>query len=88
MLAIVHTEGDETGIKRSKFLAVTRELAQLTRAVGSPISAIKDQQHTLTALRCKRKSLAVFVLQSEIRRKLASCGGNLWSGQNLGCAER
>ena len=83
MLAIVHAESYEMSIKRIEFLAVTRELAQLACAVGSPIAPIEDQQHTFAAQGREPKIFAVFVLQGKLRRRLAYGGKSLWSRQDL-----
>jgi hypothetical protein len=87
MLAIVHTQGYYPRIEKIKFFAVTRELAQLAHAVGSPVAAVEDQQHALTAQRRKAKRFAVFVLQGKLWRGLANCGRSMWSGQDLGCGK-
>ena len=87
MLAVVHAESYKAGTKRIEFLAMTRELAQLACAVGSPIAPIEDQQYTFAALGRKPKVFAVLVPQGKLRRALANSGRSLWSRQDLGSAK-
>jgi len=49
VLTIVSADGYNTRVCGIEFFSVTRELAQLAGAVGSPVSAIEDQQHAFTA---------------------------------------
>jgi hypothetical protein len=44
VLAIVNADGYKTGVEGIELFYVPRELAQLARAIGSPIPAIEDQQ--------------------------------------------
>jgi hypothetical protein len=50
-----------------------RELAQFSCTVGSPISAIEDQQHRMAPQRSKMNGHSALVSQGKIGRRL-SCG--------------
>ena len=43
VLAVVNADGYKTGVEGIELFYVPRELAQLARAIGSPVPAIKDQ---------------------------------------------
>lgn len=45
VLAIVNADGYRTRVEGIELFCVPRELAQLARAIGSPIPTIKDQQN-------------------------------------------
>lgn len=83
MLAVVNADGNKTRVERVELFRAPRELAQLARAVGSPVPAIEDQEHTFAVHRRKAKGLAVLVLQCEVRRRLALGKGDLWFREDL-----
>ena len=83
VLAIVNTDGHKLCADRIELFRVLRELAQLTRAVGSPVPTVEDQEHALAAHRCQTKRLALFVLQGKLRRGLILGRRNLWLRENL-----
>jgi hypothetical protein len=83
VLTVINTDGYKTRVGRIELFLVARELAQLARAVGSPVPAIEDQEHAFATQRPKAKDLAVLVLQGEVRRWLASSGSDLWLRQDL-----
>jgi hypothetical protein len=47
VLAIVNADSQYHRVERIEIFFVPRELAQLTRAVGSPIPPIEKQEHAL-----------------------------------------
>jgi hypothetical protein len=65
---------------------VLRELAQLTRAVGSPIATVENQEQALAAHRSQVKNSAVLVSECEIGSKLAHGRGRVRPGKDLLCA--
>jgi hypothetical protein len=83
VLAIVSADGYKTGVQGVELFYVPRELAQLAGAIGSPIPAIKDQQHAFASHGRQAKVPALLVLKRESRRQLAFCGSDLRPGQNL-----
>ncbi len=88
VLPVVYADGGHPRVEGCEFLAVLRELAQLSGAVRSPVSAIKDQQHALSAQRAEAKVAAMLVLEDEVGRGLAWGGADLRFGQHLGERER
>jgi len=49
VLTVIYTDCHNPRIQRIEVFFVPRELAQLARAVGSPVAAIEKQEHTLAA---------------------------------------
>ena len=49
VLSIVNANSYHASVERFELFCVPRELAQLARAVGSPVAAIEDQEHALAA---------------------------------------
>ncbi len=49
VLTVIYTDCHNPRIQRIEVFFVPRELAQLARAVGSPVAAIEDQEHALAA---------------------------------------
>jgi hypothetical protein len=49
IFTIVDTDTNYSSFQCLKILAVLRELTQLPGAIGSPVSAVEHQQHTLPA---------------------------------------
>lgn len=82
-MAVVNADSDQARLEGDKLSGVPRELAQLTRAIGSPISSIENQEHALAVHRSQMKRSAVFVLEDEIRSGLAGRGCRLWPGKHL-----
>jgi len=70
-------------VQGGEVFAVLRELAQLARAVGSPRTAVKEQQHALAALSGQPEHSPVLVLQGEIRGGSALSGSDLRLGKGL-----
>jgi len=62
---------------------VLRELAQFTGAIRSPVAAVEDQQDAASAQGRKAQSLAILILQNEIRGGLAGGRSDLGRGQTL-----
>lgn len=62
MFLIVNTDRYKARADLVELFRMLRELAQLTGAVGSPVPAVKDQEHALAAHRRKAKSLTLLVL--------------------------
>jgi hypothetical protein len=83
MLGIIHTNRYKTSVEGSELFGVPRELAQLARAVGSPIPSVEHQEHTLAVHGCEVKSFVALVLEGEIRGQLAFCRCDLGLGQDL-----
>jgi len=80
---VVNANSYQTCVEGFELFCVLCELAQLACAVRSPVSTIEDQEHTLAAQRREAKGFAIFVIQNEVRRRLAHRGRNLWPGQVL-----
>jgi hypothetical protein len=83
VLAVVNANSDQMCVERFELSYVPRELAQLACAVGSPVSAVEDQEHALAAQRREADGLTVFVIKDEVRRRLAHRKRDLWPGQVL-----
>ena len=83
VLRVVGADGDDTRADGVELFSMSRELAQLAGAIGSPMSAIKDQKHAFTTERGETIILAELVLQHEIRRRFALRRSNLRPGQDL-----
>jgi formylmethanofuran:tetrahydromethanopterin formyltransferase len=49
VLAVVNADGYKTGVEGVELFLMPRELAQLARAVRSPVPAIENQEHAVTA---------------------------------------
>jgi hypothetical protein len=49
VLAVVNADGYKTGVEGVELSGMPRELAQLARAVRSPVPAIENQEHAVTA---------------------------------------
>lgn len=49
VLSIVNANSYHASVEGFELFCVPRELAQLARAVGSPVAAIEDQEHALAA---------------------------------------
>jgi hypothetical protein len=49
VLAVIHTDCHNPRIQRIEVFFVPRELAQLTRAVRSPVAPVKNKQHAFAA---------------------------------------
>jgi len=49
VLAVVNADGYKTGVEGIELFYVPRELAQLACAIGSPVPAIKDQEHAFAS---------------------------------------
>ena len=47
MLTVVNANRNKTRVEGVELFRVPRELAQLARAVRSPVAAIKNQKHAL-----------------------------------------
>ena len=47
VFAVVNADGYNTRVEGVEFFRMPRELAQLARAVRSPVAAIKNQKHAL-----------------------------------------
>lgn len=62
VLAVVNTDGYKTGVEGIELFYVLRELAQLARAIRSPIPAIKDQQDAFASEGRQVKASAFLVL--------------------------
>ena len=50
VLAVVNADGYKTGVEGVELFGMPRELAQLARAVRSPVPAIENQEHAVTTL--------------------------------------
>jgi hypothetical protein len=87
VLAVVHADGYKTGVEGIELFGVPRELAQLSGAIGSPVPAVKDQEHSFAAHRGQPKVPARLVLQGEVWGQLAYCGSDLRPGQDLGSSQ-
>jgi hypothetical protein len=85
VLAVVHAYGDETRIEGNKLFCVPRELAQLTRAVGSPIATVENQKQALAAHRGQVKRPTVLVPECEIGGELAHGRKCVRLGKDLLC---
>jgi hypothetical protein len=83
VLAVVNANSDQTCVEGFEISCVPRELAQLARAVRSPVSPIEDQEHAFAAHRRQADGLTVFVLEDEVRRRLARRRRDLRPGQVL-----
>jgi hypothetical protein len=83
VLAIVNTDGHKVRADLVELFRMLRELAQLTRTVGSPVPTVEDQKHPLAAHRREAKSLALSVLQGDIRRRFILGRRNLGLRENL-----
>jgi hypothetical protein len=88
VLAVVHADGYETGVESLKLFFVTRELAQLGGAIGSPVTAIEDQDDAFAAQRRKAEVFAFLILQGESRRGLALRRSDLRPRQDLRPGQR
>ncbi len=49
VLTVIYTDRHNPRIQRIEVFFVSRELAQLARAVGSPVAAIENKQNALAA---------------------------------------
>jgi hypothetical protein len=83
VLSIVNANSYHASVEGFELFCVPRELAQLARAVGSPVAAIEDQEHAFAAHRRQADGLTVFVLEDEVRSRLAHRRRDLRPGQVL-----
>jgi hypothetical protein len=80
---VIHADGQHAHAKLIELFVVLRELAQFGGAVRSPIAAIEDQQHRMTAQRGEVNRHSSLVAEREIRRRLSRRGCNLRRRQTL-----
>src|SRR5438046_10459732 len=66
VLTVIYTDRHNPRIQRLEVFFVSRELAQLARAVGSPVAARDNQQNALAAERGEANRSAGLILQGEI----------------------
>jgi hypothetical protein len=83
VLAVVNADGYKTGVEGVELFRMPRELAQLARAVRSPVPPIEDQEHTSGAHLHKANGFAVLVLERKVWRCLALGGSDLGPRQDL-----
>ena len=62
LLRVVHADGDDADVERVEVFFVLRELAQLASAIRSPVTTIKDQEHSFAAHGRKVEWLALLIL--------------------------
>jgi hypothetical protein len=71
VLRVIHADANHLRLGIFEILLVTRELAHLTHAERSPITAIKIEHHRMPAVFSQVEGVTVLVVQREVRRGLA-----------------
>lgn len=84
MLLIIDTDGKQAHPELLELVVVLRELAQLARAIGSPMAAIEDHQRWFSPQRRKPQRLSPLVRECEVGSELTLRGCDLRLGQSLG----
>jgi hypothetical protein len=83
VLAVVNADGYKTGVEGVELFRMPRELAQLARAVRSPVTPIENQEHASATHWRKTNGLAVLVLECKVWRRFALSGSDLGPRQDL-----
>ena len=83
VLAVVNADGNKTGVEGVELFRMPRELAQLPRAVRSPVPPIENQEHASATHWRKTNGFAVLVLERKVWRRLALSGSDLGPRQDL-----
>jgi hypothetical protein len=68
VLAVVNADGYKTGVEGVELVLMPRELAQLARAIGSPVPSIENQEHASATHWRKANALAMLVLECKVWR--------------------
>jgi hypothetical protein len=68
VLAVVNADGYKTRVEGVELFLMPRELAQLARAIGSPVPPIENQEHASATHWRKANGLAVLVLERKVWR--------------------
>jgi hypothetical protein len=83
VFAVVNANGYKSGVERVELFRMPRELAQLARAVRSPVPPIEDQEHASAPHGRKTNGFALLVLERKVWRRLAHSGSDLGPRQDL-----
>jgi hypothetical protein len=71
VLAIINADGYKSGVERVELFRMLRELAQLARAVRSPVSSIKNQEDAPPSHLRETNRFSMFILECKPWRGLA-----------------
>jgi hypothetical protein len=83
VLVIVNADGYKSGIERVELFGMLRELAQLARAVRSPVSSIKNQEDAPPSHLRETNRFSMLILECKTWRRLALSRSDLGLGQDL-----
>jgi hypothetical protein len=71
MFRIVNANRDYPGVQPVEIVFMLRDLAQFAHAVRSPVPAIENEQHRISAKRRQGQIVPVLILQGKIGRRRA-----------------